>query len=240
MPTVPVREGLLPRRTAAALVAIASLAAGGCSDGAADREADREAAPDGALTSDQVEEALLPTGSTVGEAEVGREDLPGLADDRQADRDECQPLSALVDLEPEPVRDARRVAEVKWGAWVHVQLLTYAAGDAERVLDQVDAAVDACADGYVDTRIREFPVSRVAREDGPDLGDDVVAYAMTATDSMETEPYPTVEHTVVVRDGQQLLAFRTDPAGDAADEAESRALLAAVVDAQWERYAAQR
>lgn len=224
------------RRTALALVALAGLAVSGCGDDGNDRAGD----PAGVLTADEIEAALLPIGGTVGGAEVGREGLPGLADDRQADRAECQPLSALVDIEPEPVREARVQPEIEWGAWVDVQLLTYAAGDAERVVEQVDAAVDACADGYVDTRIRDFTVSRVAREDGPDLGDEVVAFAMTATDPIDTEPYPVVEHTVVVRDGQQLLAFRTDAAGDPSDEGESRALLAAVVDAQWKRYAAAR
>ncbi len=225
------REPLL-RRTALALVAVTALGGSACSDDGEEGDAD----PAGVLTADEIGEALLPIGSTVGGAEVGREGLPGLADDREADRDECQPLSALVDVEPEPVREARVQPEIKWGAWVDVQLLTYEEGDAARVLDQVDAAIEACAGGYVDTRTREFPVHEVVREAGPDIGDEAVAYSMTVTDSMDTERYPFDEHTVMVRDGQQLLTFRT---GSSGDDAEARALLAAVVDAQWERYAAR-
>lgn len=215
------------------LVALATLGVSGCGDDGKDRDADSP----GVLTQDEIDEALLPIGSAVGDAEVGREGLPGLADDRRADRAECQPLSALVDVEPEPVREARVQAEVEWGAWVDVQLSTYEEGDAERVLDEVSAAIAACADGYVDTRLREFPVHEVVRGTGPDLGDESVAYSMTVTDSMDIEWYPFDEHTVMVRDGQQLLTFRT---GSGGDDAEARALLAAVVDAQWERYAAAR
>ncbi|HVK30529.1 MAG TPA: hypothetical protein VM575_19485 [Nocardioides sp.] len=109
--------------------------------------------------------------------------------------------------------------------------------DADRVLDQVGAAIDACAGGYVDNRLREFPVHEVAGEEAPDLGGEALAFAVTATDSMDEEWYPFDEHTVMVRDGQQLLTFRT---GSVGDDAEARALLAAVVDAQWERYAAAR
>lgn len=222
------------RRTVLALVAVIALGASACSD---DGTAAGEADPGGVLSADQIEEALLPAGSTVAGAEVGPEDLPGFADDRQADRAECQPLSAIVDLDPEPARAARVQVDVKpLGAWVHVQLLTYAAGDAEKVLGQVDAAVDGCADGYVETRVREFPVQDVAREDGPAIGDQVVAFSTTATDSMDTEPFPLDEHTVLVRDGQHVLAFR---AGSVGEDEEARALLAAVVDAQWERYAAR-
>lgn len=232
------REPLL-RRTVLALVAVTALGVSACSDdGAPDRAADRDADPTGALTPDEMSEALLPIGSTVADAEVGPEDLPGFADDREADRDECQPLSAILDLDPGPAHAARVQADVKpLGAWVHVQLLTYAAGDAEKVLAQVDAAIDDCAAGYVETRIREYPVHEVAREEGPALGDQVVAFSTTATDSMDTEPFPLDEHTVLVRDGQHVLAFR---AGSIGEDAEARALLAAVVDAQWERYAAQR
>lgn len=77
----------------------------------------------------------------------------------------------------------------------------------------------------------------VPGEDAPDLGDEAIAFTVTATDSMDTEWYPFDEHTVMVRDGQQLLTFRT---GSGGDDAEARALLAAVVDAQWKRYAAAR
>jgi hypothetical protein len=212
---------------------LASLLVSGCGD-----DGDDFADPPGVLSYREVKAALLEQGSTVGGAEVGPEDLPGFADDRQADREECQPLSAIVDLDPEPVRAERVQVDIKpLGSWVHVQLLSYAGDDAEDVLDQVDAAIDACAAGYVDTRIREYPVSKVAREAGPGLGEEEVAYATTATDSMDTEPFPLDEHTVLVRDGQQVLAFR---AGSVGDDAEARALLAAVLDAQWERYAATR
>ena len=233
MPTVPSGGEPLLRRTAAVLVTLAALATSGCGGDGDERSAD----PAGVLTADEIEEALLPIGSTVAGAEVGREGLPGLADERTADREECQPLSALVDVEPEPVREARVQPEIKWGAWVDVQLLTYREGDAERVLDQVGAAIDACAGGYVDNRLREFPVHEVAGEEAPDLGDEALAFAVTATDSMDEEWYPFDEHTVMVRDGQQLLTFRT---GSVGDDDEARALLAAVVDAQWERYAAAR
>lgn len=227
MPSIP---GPLLRRTLLALVAVATLGVSACGDDGDGLRAD----PAGVLTRDEIKEALLPIGSTVGGAEVGPEDLPGFADNREADRAECQPLSAIVDLDPEPTRSARVQVDIKpLGAWVHVQLLTYPAGDAEQILDRVDAAIDACADGYVDTRIREFPVQEVAREDGPAVGDRVVAFSTTATDSMDAEPFPLDEHTVLVRDGQHVLAFR---AGSIGEDDEALALLDAVVDAQWARY----
>lgn len=231
---MPSSSGPLLRRTLLALVAVATLGVSACGDDGDGPSAD----PDGVLTRDEISEALLPVGSTVEQAEVGPEDLPGFADDREADREECQPLSAIVDLDPEPTRSARVQVDVKpLGAWVHVQLLTYPAGDAEEVLDQVATAVEACADGYVETRVREYPVHEVAREEGPAIGDQVVAFSTTATDSMDTEPFPLDEHTVLVRDGQQVLAFR---AGSIGEDEEALALLGAVVDAQWERYAAAR
>lgn len=230
------REPLL-RRTTLALVALATLGLGACGDDGDEPDAEREAESAGVLTADEIDEALLPIGSTVGGAEVGLEGMPGLADERKADREECQPLSALVDVEPEPVREDRVQPEIKWGAWVDVQLLTYREGDAERVLDQVAAAIEACAGGYVDTRLRAFPVHEVVGEDAPDLGDEALAFTVTATDSMDTEWYPFDEHSVMVRDGQQLLTFRT---GSVGDDAEARALLDAVVEAQWKRYDAAR
>ena len=227
---MPANSGPLLRRTLLAVVALATLGVSACGDDDDARVAD----PAGVLTRDEVKEALLPIGSSVEQAEIGPEDLPGFADNRQAGRAECQPLSAIVDLDPEPTRSARIQADIQpLGAWVHVQLLTYPEGDADTILDRVDAAIDHCAGGYVETRIRAYMVHSVVRDEGPAIGDRVVAFTTTATDSMDSEPFPLDEHTVLVRDGQQVLAFR---AGSVGEDEEALALLDAVVAAQWERY----
>ncbi len=67
-----------------------------------------------------------------------------------------------------------------------------------------------------------------------DRGDEATAYATVSTEVDEADPLETIEHMVLVRDGQQLLSFRAASAGD---DGGARALLAAVVDAQWKRYA---
>lgn len=224
----------LLRRTAVALVTLASLAVSGCGDDGDDRAAD----PAGVLTADEIESALLEEGTTVAGGEVGPEDLPGLADKRKADPASCQPLSAIIDVEPEPVRTGRVQAKVpQLGPWVDVQLLTYGSDDAEDVFALVDAAVDACAGGFAEERYRDILIEKVVRTPAPDLGDEATAYAVTNIDALEPEGSEVVEHMLLVRDGQQLLSFRGTTFGD---DAEAIALLEAVVDAQWKRYAAAR
>lgn len=222
------------RRTAVALVALAGLVVSGCGDTGDDGDAD----PPGVLSYDEIEAALLEEGSTVAGGEVGPDDLPGLADDRKAEPASCQPLSAIIDLEPEPVRTGRVQAKVpRLGPWVHVQLLTYAGDDAEEVFALVDAAVGECAHGFREDRPRDVVVETVVRTPAPELGDEATAYAVTNVDALEPEGSDVVEHMLLVRDGQQLLSFRGTTVGDDAD---AIALLEAVVDAQWRRYAASR
>jgi hypothetical protein len=214
----------------AVLMPLVAVALSACGGGSGDEDADD---PAGVLTYRQLTDALLPEGSMVGSGEVGPEDLQGFADERTADPESCQPLSAVVDLDPEPVRSGRVQVDIKFGAWVQVQLSTYADDDAARIMALVDEAIVACASGYVDDRTRPFTVSEVLPEEGPALGDDVVAFATTSTDPQDAEPLPLVEHTVLVRDGQHLLSFR---AGSLDEDEEARALLDQVVAAQWERY----
>lgn len=194
--------------------------------------------PAGVLSRQQIEDALLDDGSTVAGAEVGPEDWPGHADDREAAPESCQPLSAIVDLVPEPVRSDRvQAARPLLGAMVNVQLLTYADDDAEQVFKLVDQAVDSCAAGFDESRIRDVTIGRVARASAPNLGDASTAYSTTYTEVDEPDPIETVEHMVLVRDGQQLLSFRAMSIGG---DSEAQELLEAVVEAQWQRYVEQR
>jgi hypothetical protein len=118
-----------------------------------------------------------------------------------------------------------------------VQLLTYAEDGAAQVFTLVDNAVDSCSGGFAESHLRDYSISRVARAAVPDLGDESTAYSTTRTETDEVEPIETVDHMVLVRDGQQLLSFRASAIGE---DSEAQELLEAVVDAQWQRYVEQR
>ncbi|MFC7503147.1 hypothetical protein ACOACQ_13250 [Nocardioides sp. CPCC 206347] len=222
----------MPHHRLVLLALVVPLALSACGGGA---DNERSADPAGVLSAEALDDALLQSGSTVGDAEVGPEDLPGLADDRVADPEACQPLSAIVDLDPEPVRSERVQAKTpRLGPWVNVQLLTYADDDAEQVFALVEDALEACAGGFAEDRVRDVAIKIVVPESVSDRGDEATAYATVSTEVDEADPVETIEHMVLVRDGQQLLSFRAASAGD---DGGARALLAAVVDAQWKRYA---
>ncbi len=209
-------------------VLLASLGLAACGG-----DAEERAEPSGVLSWDEVRGALLEDGSSVAGADVGPEDFAGFADERTADPASCQPLSTIIDLEPKPYRSARVQVDRRLGAWVHVQLLTYAGDEAREVFEMVDEAVDDCSAGYDEDRVIAARITGVERTDAPDLGDAVTSYRTTWTEAEADEPIELLEHMVLVRDGQQLLSFR---AGDLSSDGEAEELLAAVVDAQWKRY----
>jgi hypothetical protein len=214
------------------VVALGLTACGGGEDG----DAATSAEPAGVLSADRLDDALLEPGSTVGEAEVRTEDIPGFADDRQAAPDSCQPLSAVLGLAPDPVHSGRvQAATPDLGPWVDVQLLSYAGDDAETVFGMVDEAVDACASGFDETHLREYRITEVVRGTAPKVGDQALAYTLRSVEVPDSEGSQSEAPTVLVRDGNQLLFLRAG--STSSDQDQARALLAAVLDAQWQRYA---
>lgn len=228
---------------ALALTFVAALAAGGCGDGGdggGGGDDDRSADTAGVLSVDEIEDVLLPVGTTVGAATTEQKDGLNFLDGRVASPESCQPLSALVKLEPHPVRADRVAAAVPTGLpFGDVQVLTYAGDDAADVFAAVDRAIDECADGFATELIRSYDVREVVRDTAPALGDEALAFGLLTHDADEAEPVDEHEYRVLVRDGQQLLSWRTTGFED--DGAvEAQALLAAFVDAQWARYTERR
>ncbi|KAB2813138.1 hypothetical protein F9L07_15795 [Pimelobacter simplex] len=232
----------MSRRPALALTLVAALALGACGDGGKgdDGGDDRSAEPAGVLSVDEIEDILLPLGTTVGAATTDQKDGTDLIDGRVASPESCQPLAAIVELEPHPVRADRVAAAVPTGLpFGDVQVLTYAGDDAATVFAAVDRAIDDCAQGFATELIRSYEVREVVRDAAPALGDEALAFGLLTHDADEEEPIDEHEYRVLVRDGQQLLSWRTTGFED--DGAvEARALLDAFVTAQWERYAERR
>lgn len=100
------------RRFAFGLVLVAAVGLGGACDDNGAESGDS----DGVLAAAILEDALLVEGSMVAGAEVGAEDWAGFADDRVAQPDSCQPLSAIIELDTEPDRAERVQVDVpQWG-----------------------------------------------------------------------------------------------------------------------------
>ena len=231
----------LSRQVTTTVVLTGVLALTGCSDddgGGTERD-DTAPSTTGAMTLAEVEAALLPVGSEAGSFEVRETPMAELLDAAELGEEECQPLSSLVQLDPEPAVSAWRSAggtELE-DLTVQIQLLSYGGDGASDVFGQIEEAVAECADGYL---IDPVLANSSARSVEPLAAPRVEAASVTAY-RVATEvkgrdggdPLTLWSCVAVAQEGQELLLFQTQ----SLVEEQCTEVPAEVVDAQWAQYA---
>ncbi|MEV7865680.1 hypothetical protein AB0P17_06170 [Streptomyces sp. NPDC088124] len=161
------------------------------------------------LSKGELERAVLAGGDVAGFAVTPMEGAPPAGE--TADRDECRPLTALMNGTPEPVADAavyRQIVGGKDEQVVVTEFLTAHKGEsAAQVLSRLDAAVVACADGFTADGGEDGPstYSGVKRLAAPRAGDQALAYQLTG--DYEGEDVPLVFQ--VVRTGTTVATYYT-------------------------------
>lgn len=230
----------LSRLVLASLVLTGVLALTGCSDvdrGGKDRD-DTAPSTTGAMTQAEVEAALLPVGSEAGSFEIRETPMAELLDAAELGEEECQPLSSLVQVDPEPATSARRSAggQEFEDLTVQIQLLSYGGDGASDVFGQIEEAVTECADGYpIDPVLANSSARSVEPLAAPRVEAAAVTAYRVATDvegSGDGDPLTLWSCVAVALDGQQLLLFQTQ----SLVEEQCTEVPAEVVDAQWAQY----
>ena len=230
----------LPRLVIASLVLTGVLGLTGCSGGGGDGKERDDPAPStaGAMAQAEVEAALLPVGSEVGSFEIRETPLADLLDAAELSKEECQPLSSLVRLDPKPAASAWRSAgrpELE-DLTVQIQLLSYGGDGASDVFGQVEESVTECANGYpIDPVLANSSARSVEPLAAPRVEAASATAYRVATEverSDDGDPLTLWSCVAVVLDGQELLLFQTQSlVGEECTE-----VPAEVVDAQWGRY----
>ncbi|MFE9728318.1 hypothetical protein ACFYQ5_33270 [Streptomyces sp. NPDC005794] len=181
----------------------------------------RPAATGGVLTEAQLTAVALADGERAGGLTVSAYDLEGpLGDAYTADPAVCQPFVSLAGdvSDYEPVAQVHRKAEKPeemLGVTVDVTLRSYGNGEAEKVMQSLDAAGRECAGGLTEERA----IARATYEKAEpaalpafaDEADGAKAYRFTVLDVKgKLKLY---EYLTVLRSGSITLAFRGEILG---------------------------
>ncbi|MET8680612.1 hypothetical protein ABZW18_24260 [Streptomyces sp. NPDC004647] len=182
------------------------------------------------LSEQELDKAALSEGDAKGFAVTTLADAPPGGE--KAGKAECRPLTAVISGTPEPAASAtvyrQLTAKGKAGQTVITEFLTaHQQKDAAKVLEDLRAAVKACAAGFT-AQGEDGPskYSAVKELPAPKAGDDVLAYQVTG--DYEGESVPLVFH--LMRSGSTIATFYTANLVDAKTPEIPAALVMAQAD----------
>ncbi|WHM36997.1 hypothetical protein [Streptomyces sp. BPTC-684] len=197
--------GLAVLVTASALFLTTACSSGGGSDGKASAPASKGSS---AAARTQLQRAALEQGDVPGYQVSADTTAQGRARP-QADRRPCQPLADVMGDQPNP--QARETvnrglgSQRKLGLAVAASLSTYARADAEKLIEDLRAAVAACSGFKAELGGTSSTYARVKARPYRIGGDESVSWSASSTQVNVETPV----HIVVVRQGATIVRFMT-------------------------------